>query len=76
MEGFSVFWLLGRQSVETAQVVARQMEDAFGTYPHWKSSPHQEQEVRREMYKALVGSVEQERLPEVVNLVLNVLKQS
>jgi hypothetical protein len=42
-----------------ADAVARQVETAFADHPHWQTSSHQEQELRKVLYKALIdGKVE------------------
>jgi type I restriction enzyme R subunit len=53
-EAFAVFWMLQRDGVEKAQDVAQAAAMAFDEHPHWQSSSHQEQEVRKSLYKALI----------------------
>jgi type I restriction enzyme R subunit len=53
-EAFAVYWLLKQQKISQAGAVARAAGQAFDDYPHWHSSSHQEQEVRRALYKALI----------------------
>jgi type I restriction enzyme R subunit len=53
-EAFTVFWLLKRDDVANAEEVARASAAAFGRYPHWRTAPEQEREVRASLYKALI----------------------
>ncbi|MBW1946873.1 MAG: type I restriction endonuclease subunit R [Deltaproteobacteria bacterium] len=55
-ESFAVYWLLKKEGIEQANVVAKAAEEAFQQYPHWRTSSHQEQEVRRSFYKALINA--------------------
>ena len=55
-ESFAVYWLLKKEGVEQAFVVAKAAGDAFKQYPHWQTSSHQEQEVRKSFYKALINA--------------------
>jgi type I restriction enzyme R subunit len=53
-EAFAVFWMLQRQEVPKALEVAQAAAAAFEEFPHWQTSTHQEQDVRRALYKALI----------------------
>jgi len=55
-EAFAVYWLLKREGIVQADAIARTAGQAFGDYPHWHTSSHQEQEVRRVLYKALIDA--------------------
>ena len=55
-EGFAVYWLLKREGVVKVQEVAQAVAEAFEQHPHWQSSGHQEQEVRRSLYKAFINA--------------------
>jgi len=60
-EAFAVSWKLQADGVpqEKADAVAREVEAAFADHPHWHTSSHQEQELRKALYKALIsGGVE------------------
>lgn len=59
-EAFAVFWLLKRDGVEQAEEVAQAAAGAFSRYPHWRTAPEQEREVRMAMYKALLHANVQE----------------
>jgi type I restriction enzyme R subunit len=52
-EGFAVAWLLKRQGVTMADVIATHAADAFMGHPHWISSPEQERHVRMTLYREL-----------------------
>ena len=53
-EAFAVYWLLQREGIAQAGAVARAAAEAFVRHPHWATSSHQEQEVRKALYKALI----------------------
>ena len=55
-EAFAVLWYLQKEGVTQADEVARQAESAFAQHPHWQTSSHQEQEVRKSLYKALIDA--------------------
>ena len=55
-EAFAVFWYLKRQGVTSAQKVAHDAGATLEQYPHWSSSSHQEQEVRKGLYKSLIDA--------------------
>jgi type I restriction enzyme R subunit len=53
-ESFAVLWLLKKEGIEQADTIAKEAGEAFEKYPHWQTSSHQEQEVRKSFYKALI----------------------
>jgi type I restriction enzyme R subunit len=53
-EAFAVYWLLDREGVANAQDVAQAAAAAFAEHPHWQTSSHQEQAVRKSLYKAMI----------------------
>jgi type I restriction enzyme R subunit len=55
-EAFAVYWLLERDGVAKAQDVAQAAAAAFEENPHWQSSSHQEQAVRKSLYKAMISA--------------------
>jgi type I restriction enzyme R subunit len=55
-DAFAVFWMLQRAEVPQALKVARAVGEAFAAYPHWQTSTHQEQDVRKAIYKALINA--------------------
>jgi len=71
-ESFAVYWLLKRDGMEVAKAdqVAGQAEEAFAQYPHWQTSSHQEQEVRKSFYKALINA----GVDAVVDVAQNILR--
>lgn len=57
-EAFAVaWWLQVQKGIEPARArqLAAIIEPAFRAAPHWTTSPHQERELRRHLYKALVN---------------------
>ncbi|MGH7966381.1 MAG: type I restriction enzyme subunit R domain-containing protein, partial [Candidatus Binatia bacterium] len=69
-ESFAVYWLLKKEGVEQADTVVKAAADAFAQYPHWQVSSHQEQEVRKSFYKALINAGVQG----VVDVAQNILR--
>lgn len=69
-ESFAVYWLLKKEGVEQADTVAQAAGEAFEKYPHWQTSSHQEQEVRKAFYKALINA----GVDGVVDLAKGILK--
>ena len=69
-ESFAVYWLLKRDGVPKASEVAKATGEAFDQYPHWQTSSHQEQEVRKSFYKALIDA----GVDGVVDVAQNILK--
>jgi type I restriction enzyme R subunit len=55
-EAFAVFYVLKTDGVEDPLKAAQAVEAAFQQYPHWQTSEHQEQDVRRSLYKALIDA--------------------
>ena len=55
-EAFAVYWYLNKSDVPEALDVARKASTAFEQFPHWQTSTHQEQDVRRALYKALIDA--------------------
>jgi type I restriction enzyme R subunit len=53
-ESFAIYWLLNRDAVPNAEWIARQMEDCFKRYPHWRIGAAQEREVRRALTGVLL----------------------
>jgi type I restriction enzyme, R subunit len=74
-ESFAVYWLLKHDGIEQADSVARQAEQAFEAYPHWRSSTHQEQELRRSFYKALI-TAGVDGVVDVAERILNMLRRA
>ncbi len=53
-EAFAVYWILHQDGIAQAQEVAQAAAASFEEYPHWQTSSHQEQAVRKSLYKALI----------------------
>lgn len=53
-EAFAVYWVLHTDGIDRAQEVAQAAAAAFDENPHWQDSSHQEQAVRKSLYKALI----------------------
>jgi type I restriction enzyme R subunit len=74
-DAFAVFWMLQRAEVPKAQEVARAVGEAFTTFPHWQTSSHQEQEVRKAIYKALIDA-KVDGVIDVANGILKMLRRA
>src|ERR1035441_9845482 len=55
-EAFAVFYVLKTNGVKDPLKAAQAVEAAFRQYPHLQTSEHQEQDVRRSIYKALIDA--------------------
>jgi hypothetical protein len=44
-----------RENVYVLVDEARQVAAAFAEFPHWQTSSHQEQDLRKALYRALIG---------------------
>ncbi len=69
-EPFAVYYLLDKQGIGKADIVATSVGEAFKQFPHWRSISHQEQEIRKSFYKALIDA----GVDGVVDTVQNILK--
>jgi type I restriction enzyme R subunit len=74
-DAFAVFWLLERQAIPKALEVAQGVASAFEQFPHWQASAHQEQEVRKAIYKALINA-KVEGVIEVADGILKMLRRA
>jgi type I restriction enzyme R subunit len=54
---FAVYWLLNKEGFQEAEAMAREVEETFEKYPHWRMSSHQERDVRRELYRVLLFAI-------------------
>ncbi len=57
-ESFAIYWLMQRDAVPNAEWIARQMEDTFHKYPHWRIVPAQERDVRAALYGVLLKEMD------------------
>jgi type I restriction enzyme R subunit len=74
-EAFAVYWYLDRAGVADAEKVAREAATAFEQFPHWQTSSHQEQNVRRVLYKSLISAGVDE-VVEVAQGIVRMLRRS
>jgi type I restriction enzyme R subunit len=75
-EGFGVYWILQNENIAEAEQAAQETEGAFAEFPHWQHSAEQERSVRLALYKALIKTSAKERMVEIVDQILNVLKRA
>ena len=74
-EAFAVYWYLNKAEVPKALDVARTASSAFEQYPHWQTSTHQEQDVRRALYKALIDAGV-EKVVDIAQGIMRILRRS
>jgi len=74
-EGFAVLWLLRKEDISNADIIAREISSAFERFPHWHRSERQERELRKSIYKALIDSGV-ERVVEWADRLLTMLRRA
>lgn len=76
-EAFAVFWLLRREGIDRAEMVARQAAEAFERNPHWHWSSEQERGLLIALFKALLNAgVNQTRVAEFAGQIMRMLRGS
>ena len=75
-EAFAIYWLLTKEGVTKAQQVAEAAGRAFEQHPHWQTSSHQEQEVRRSLYKAFIDAGLKEAVVEMAQGIMRMLRRA
>lgn len=76
MEGFAAYWFLRGRGVTNAEAIGRRMGESFTRFPHWRTDPKQEQAVRVEFYKALIGGGVKDGAREMVEEILTNLRRT
>jgi len=74
-EAFAVFWYLQKEKLPAAKDIAEQIASAFAAQPHWQTSSHQEQELRRSLYKSLIDAGV-EKVVELAQSLMNMLRRA
>jgi len=75
-EAFAVYWLLQKEGVKDARKVADSVGKAFEENPHWQTSGHQEQEVRKSLYKAFIDAGVKEAVVDIARNIMRMLRGS
>ena len=75
-ESFAVYWYLKNKKIEQAHDIAEKVEKTFEEHPHWQMSSHQEQEVRKNLYKSLIDSGISEGVVELGKSILKLLRRA
>jgi type I restriction enzyme R subunit len=79
-EAFAVaWWLRVQQGLEAqqAKAIAQRLDPVFRKHPHWAISAHQERELRKDLYKALLeGGVPQSAVVSWANVILDLLRRA
>lgn len=73
-EAFAVYWLLQKEGVKEARKVADSAGKALEQNPHWQTSEHQEQEVRKSLYKAFIDAGVKEAVVEIAQNIMRMLR--
>jgi type I restriction enzyme R subunit len=78
-DAFAIYWYLKREGIEEekAKDIAREMDEVFEKFPHWKGSEEQEREVRTSFYKLMLKLIQDvKKLSQIVDLLLSSIKRS
>jgi type I restriction enzyme R subunit len=73
-EAFAVYWLLNKEGIKQARHVAESAGKAFKENPHWQTSSHQEQEVRKSLYKAFINAGMKDAVVEIAQNIMRMLR--
>jgi hypothetical protein len=71
-----VYWFLEKQGVKQARRVDDSAGKAFEQNPHWQTSGHQEQEVRKSLYKAFIDAGITEAVVEIAQNIMRMLQRA
>jgi type I restriction enzyme R subunit len=74
-DSFAVYWLLARKEIPQSDEIAHTAQQAFNSYPHWKTSEAQDREVRKALLKALLDAGVTENVTELTGWLLDVLRR-
>jgi type I restriction enzyme, R subunit len=55
IEGFAAYWFLRGRGIDGAEEIGRRVDGTFTQHPYWRTDAKQEQQVRLELYKALIA---------------------
>lgn len=76
-EIFTIYWMLKNKGFEKSEIMANQMKEVLGKYPHWRKSDKYEMEVRAKLYGVLLhqsGITDISKVSEIAQNVLKILK--
>jgi type I restriction enzyme R subunit len=78
--GFAVLWVLEQDETVTAATVdplaaAQEVEAALGKFPNWRENPDEKRQLRRNLYKPLLGIPREERA-EAIEQVMQILERA
>lgn len=76
MESFAAYWFLRGRGLDRAEEIGRRMGEEFVRFPHRRTNPKQEQSVRVELYKALIGGSVKSSTKDVVEEILTNLRRA
>ena len=71
---FSVYWILKQAGVQNPEMVATQVGSLLGRYPNWRVNVPEERALRTNLYKIFLPAVGKERMVEVLESLLGVLR--
>lgn len=72
---FSVYWLLDRAGAKNAIAVAKEIEAAFGRFPHFPDNAGDLRLLKAELYKLLIPAVGRERMVETAGQVIKLWRR-
>jgi type I restriction enzyme R subunit len=57
INAFSIYWILRRHGVATAENTALEVDNLFGRLPNYRENPNERRELKAEIYKVLLPKV-------------------
>jgi type I restriction enzyme R subunit len=75
-EVFSIYWTLRQEGLESAEAIASEMLPVMEEFPHYDSSEAQEREIKKALYRVILGTGEKDvkRVKVLVDTVIRVLQ--
>ena len=71
-EAFTIYWIMKQNGIEKPEEKAVEVSKVMDVYKHWKTSKTHEAEMRKALYKTLIG---QNKMMEIVKQIMKVLKE-
>ncbi|MHA1401382.1 MAG: type I restriction endonuclease subunit R [Candidatus Heimdallarchaeaceae archaeon] len=72
-EAFTIYWIMKQNEISNPEEKAIEVSKIMGVYKHWKTSKQHETQVRRALYKTLIGH--KDKMMDVVKQIMKVLKE-
>ena len=74
VQTFSVYWILKQAGVRNPEMVATQVGSLLHRYPNWRVNVSEERALRTDLYKIFLPAVGKERMVEVLENLLGVMR--